>query len=208
MRGLWDSSRAILRQHNVFRLAVLGQFLFLFGIYPVSRFLLFFLRDRFGSDAVSRATLGVVIAIVVGIVAATLAGRLSDKIGRKPVLVGSVLTGALGVAGLGFTEALSLAYVAGSVIAVGVGSFQAVNWALLSDDLPDEERATALGISNISIAGASALVGLFGPLVDLLDKNFPAGTWQITFGLGALFSLSSLLAIRRLPSSDGGEAAP
>ena len=52
-----------------------------------------------------------------------------------------------------------------------VGAFQAVNWALLSDDVPRARRATAFGLANVATAGAGALSGVFGILVDVLNEH-------------------------------------
>jgi MFS family permease len=200
LRSLYLSSKAILRKHVAFRYAVFAQFFFLLGTYPAQRFLLYFLRDRFGHDAISKASIGLTIAIGVAALSAAAAGLVSDHIGRIPVLVASVVTGTIGIVGLGFAEALPLVATAGCLVAIAVGAFQAANWALMSDDLPTNQGATAFGIANIATAGAGALAGLFGPLVDLLHSVIPGGTWQVTFGLAGLVALASLLPIRRVPS--------
>jgi MFS family permease len=100
--------------------------------------------------------------------------------------------------GIGFAPNLALVAVAGALVAVGTGAFQAVNWALMSDDIPDGQGASAYGLANVATAGASALAGLFGLLVDGANLIVPGGTYQITFGLAALIALTSLDPIRRV----------
>jgi hypothetical protein len=90
--------------------------------------------------------------------------------------------------------------VAGVCLATGVGAFQAVNQALLSDDVDEGEGARAFGLANVATAGAGALAGLFGSLVDLLDRILPGGAYGVTFSLAAEFgaaSLSPLLQIAK-----------
>lgn len=58
-------------------------------------------------------------------------------------------------------------------VAAGFGAFQAVNWALLNDDLPKGQAATALGNANIATAGAGAITGIYGPMVDALNASLP-----------------------------------
>jgi MFS family permease len=207
VKALARSMRAILRKHRKFRLAVYAQFLFLLGTYPAQRFLLYFLRDRFGDDAVSKASIGLLAAIVVAAVSAAVAGELSDHLGRVAMLVGSVIVGTLGIVGLGFAESLPLTVASGCFVAVGVGAFQAANWALMADDLPNDQSATSYGIANIATAGAGAIAGIFGPFVDLLHARLPGGTWQITFGLAGLVAISALLPIRKVRVDRGVSAS-
>ena len=196
--ALWRSFELILREHVTFRYAVIALFLFLLGTYPAQRFLLLFLRDRFGAGAEERASVGLAVAIVLAAVAAAVSGGLSDAVGRFPVLIASVLLAAIGMVGIGFAPTIVIASVAGRLVAVGVGAFQAVNWALLSDDISEGQGAESFGVANIATAGAGALAGLFGPLVDLLHAALPGGTFEITFGLAGLVALASIWPLLRI----------
>ncbi len=189
-----------LRQHETFRWFVIAQFMFMLGIYPAQRFLLIFLRDRFGHGAERWVSIGAVLAIALAIAAAAGAGSLSDTLGRKPVLIGSVVIGSVGLAAIGFSPTIPLVGLAGGLIAVGYGAFQAVNWALMNDDLPEGKSAGSLGVANITTAGAGALAGLYGPLVDLMNWVFPQGTCQVTFGLAGIIASISTLALRQTRS--------
>jgi len=196
--ALWRSFERTLREHVTFRYAVIAQFLFLLGTYPAQRFLLLFLRDRFGAGAEERASVGLAVAIVLAAVAAAGSGSLSDAVGRLPVLMASVLLAAIGMAGIGFAPTIVIASVAGGLVAVGVGAFQAVNWALLSDDISEGQGAGSFGVANIATAGAGALAGLFGPLVDVLLAVLPGGAFQITFGVAGLVALGSIWPLFRI----------
>ena len=197
-RAVWASFTTIMHEHPVFRLAVVAQFLVLLGTNPAQRFLLYFLRDRFGRGAEERASLGLVVAIVLAALAAVAAGKVSDHLGRRPVLIVSVVLVGVGTVGIGIAPTLPLVSVAGALIAVGLGAFQAVNWALLNDDIPEGEAAAAFGLANVATAGAGAVAGLFGPLVDGLDAVLSAGTYGITFSLAGLVALAALLPLRRV----------
>jgi len=192
-RQLWTSSQRTFREHRVFTLAVVAQFFFMFGTYPAQRFLLFLLKDRFGADrAMQRASIGLVAALVFAAIAAAIAGVISDRLGRIPVILGSVVLGIIGMIGVGFGPTPLWVGAAGAILATGVGAFQAVNWALLSDDVEEGQGARAFGLANIATAGAGALSGLFGPLVDLLDRVVPGGVYGVTFSLAAFFVAMSL----------------
>lgn len=70
----------------------------------------------------------------------------------------------------------------------------------MNDDLPEGKSAGSLGVANIATAGAGALAGLYGPLVDLMNWVFPQGTYQITFGLAGIIASLSILALRQTRS--------
>jgi MFS family permease len=193
----------VINDHRIFRLGVIAQFLFLLGTYPAQRFLLMYVRERFGDNAEDRASVGLAAALVVAVIVAVGAGALSDAIGRRKILIISALLGAGGMAMLGLAPSLPVAAVAGTLVAAGVGSFQAVNWALINDDLPDGADANALGVANIATAGAGALAGLFGPLVDGMKAIAEGATYQVTFGLAALVVLLSLIPLRGVPDRPG-----
>ncbi len=195
---VWQDGANILSRHPIFRFAVMAQFLYMLGANPAQKYLLMFLQDRFGPNAESRAALGAAAGIGVAIVAAVIAGKLSDAVGRLPVLIGTVLMGSLGLALIGVSPTLGFLGVAGMLVAAGFGAFQAVNWALLNDDLPQGKAATALGIANIATAGAGAIAGIYGPMVDALNAWYPEGTYQVVYGLASILTLMALLPLRKV----------
>ncbi len=197
LSGLLTSSIRAFRQNPLFARAVLAQFLFLLGTYPLQCFLLYFLEERFDlTDAALSAGGYLAAGIVLGVIAAPVSGVLSDQIGRVPVLRWSIFLGAIGLIGVAIAPTLPLAAAAGAVVAVGSGSFLSVNWALLSEGIPDGKGAQYYALSNISTAGASALAGLFGPLADAIAVIVPGGSYPITFAIGAGVSLIALWPLR------------
>ena len=200
-RALYRSIRIAMREHKTFELAVIAQFLFFFGGYPAQRYLVYFLRDRFGAGAEEKASIGMVGAILIATLSAVVAGALSDRIGRVRILQINVVLAAAGLFIVAFAPTLPLAAAGGVVVAAGYGGFLAVNWALLSDDVPEAQAAAAFGLANLSTAGAGALSGVFGPMVDLLNATVPGGTWQTTFGLAALIILAALLPLRQIQTT-------
>jgi MFS family permease len=185
--------------HRAFTLAVLTRFLFLLGFYPVQRFFFFFLQDRFHvSGAAERTSFYALGALLLGIVGALVAGPLSDRLGRARVLRASIAISALGLLGTALAPSLLFLAGIGSLLALGSGAFQAVSWALLGDHIPRGYGAQYYGLANLATAGASALAGLYGPLVDVVNAVLPAGTYTIAFGLAALVTLGSLLPLARL----------
>lgn len=189
------------RRHRAFALAVAVRFLFLLGLYPVQRFFFFFLQDRFQvAGAAERTSFYALGALLLGVVGALIAGPLSDRIGRTRALRASIAISTVGLLGTALAPSLLILAGTGSLLALGSGAFQAVNWALLGDFIPRGRGAQYYGLANLATAGASALAGLYGPLVDVVNALLPAGTYAIAFGLAALVMFSSLLPLARQPN--------
>lgn len=192
-----------------FKRAVGMRFLFLLGTYPVQRFLFFFLEDRFDvQDPAERASVYIIGGVLLGAAGAGVGGVLSDRIGRMTVLAASIALAILGPVGIAVSPSLIILAVAGGLVAIGLGTFQAVNWAHVSDAIPDGRGAQYYGLANTATAGASALAGLLGPLVDLANAVLPTGTYRITFGLSALIALASLLPLRRISTRSDEDEQP
>ncbi len=208
LREMLTEFRAALSEQPRFRLAVVAQFLFLLGTYPVQRFLLLFLEERLGVDNVlERAAIVLLLAIALAALAAVLAGELSDHVGRVTVLRWSTSLATVGLFGIALLPGLIATAIAGLCIAIGVGAFQAVNWALLSDDIPQGQGARYFGVANIATAGAGAVAGGFGPLVDVLDAVLPRGTFAVTFSLAAVITALAFWPLHRISHVDAHASA-
>lgn len=197
-----------LRDHPRFALATLARFLFLLGIYPLTRFLLYFLQDRFGMrHAPSQAAVFVLGATAFAGAGAIVSGWLSDRFGRIAVLRGCIVAGALGMLIVALAPTLTMAAVGGGLTALGTGAFLAASWALLGDLIPRGMGAHFYGVANIAMAGASALTGVFGFVLDAARGFAPGAAYALTFGLAALVTLTSFIPLRRIALSDKRESA-
>lgn len=108
-----------------------------------------------------------------GVVLTPLMGMLSDKFGRKPVLVPSLLLfGAAGFA-CGFARDFEVLLALRFVQGIGAASLGALNITIVSDLFQGRERAAALGLNAgvlslgvaayPAIGGALAMLGWFYP---------------------------------------------
>ncbi len=205
IRALFDLGRLArsfvetFRAHARFAHAVLAQFLFLLGVYPLQRFLLYLLEDRYHiENAVEQAAGVLVVAIVLGIGAAIGAGVHSDAIGRERVLIGAVFIGCVGLIGVALGPSAWIAALGGMLVAIGAGSFMAVIWAMLSGDIPEGQGAQFYGLANLAVAGSSALAGAWGRLIDAAGRFLPGDAYGISFTIATVISLTSLFPLRWL----------
>jgi DHA1 family tetracycline resistance protein-like MFS transporter len=132
-------------------------------------------------------------------------GRLSDRIGRRPVVLTSVAFACVGWFVLGSAEALWMLVVSRLLAGFGNANLGTVQ-AIVADVLPPEERARGMGM-----IGASFGLGfLFGPVVG----GFASAHWgmaapaYIACGLAALnFVLAAAFLRETHPRIVRGDAA-
>jgi Na+/melibiose symporter-like transporter len=149
-----------------------SRLLFYMAFTTIQQFALYFLRDVIGVTEPAEATARFTIFAVVGmLLVAWPAGFLSDRIGRKPVII---IAGVLGVGGIGII-AISQEYSSilwpAAVIGVAMGAFNSTNWALATDLVEKGEEARYLGIANMATAGGAALARAIGPAIDHFNKQ-------------------------------------
>lgn len=196
---LGDAFRIDVRRHRTFVQVVAARFLFLLGTYAVGRFLLYFVADRLRLDPGSAAeTAGGLLAGLALLTAlgGPLAGWASDRFGRVPLmLVGAALSTA-GILLLTVASSGALIFVFGSLMALGSAAFASANWALTADVTPEGEGARFFGLANIGTAGAAAVAGLFGPLVDWGNASAPGMGYTALFVVAGLACAASALALR------------
>lgn len=132
----------------------------------------FYLARSFGLKSRDAGTLmiGLVGVVALGtLVSVVPAARLSDRRGRKRVIVGSCLLGAIGLAICAGAPAIPVAFAGTALFGVSSGAFLAVDWALLSELVPRVTSGRFMGISNVATGSAGLLaVTLGGTVMDLV----------------------------------------
>jgi len=119
--------------------------------------LLPFYAARFGASP-QQVTILLTVYSLVSLVTAPLWGRLSDRIGRRPVLIVSTFVSALAYLWLGFAGALWMLYAARALAGACAGNIAAAQ-AYIADVTTPENRARGMGM----IGAAFGLGFIVGP---------------------------------------------
>jgi len=141
----------------------------------IQTFALYFLMDVVGVPDPATATAKFSIVAIVGmLVIAYPAGRLSDRIGRRPITIASGLLGALGIGLIAlFQHSYMHIILCGGLVGISFGAFMSSNWALATDLVAKGEEARYLGLTNLATAGGAALARLIGPVIDFFNAQSP-----------------------------------
>jgi MFS transporter, DHA1 family, tetracycline resistance protein len=171
--------------------------------------LLPFYAVRFGASAPSVTWLLATYSLF-QLVAAPFWGRLSDRVGRRPVLMASMTASALAYLWLGAANALWMLFAARAAAGACAGNIAAAQ-AYIADITRPEERAHGMGM----IGAAFGLGFIFGPAVggflagnDPVTADLATPAW-VAAGL-SLMALCGVLFILREshPPERRGVAAP
>lgn len=170
---LWTLSHTLkdIRSNSDFIWFLVSRLLVFMAFAALQKFALYYLRDVIGAVNPADATARFSIVAVAGMLLVVYpAGYLSDKFGRRPVIIISGLLGALGIVIIAMTPELNVILGAAGIIGVAMGGFNSSSWALATDLVAAREEARYLGIANMATACGSALAGVFGVGIDSFNR--------------------------------------
>ncbi len=159
-----------------------------------------YVAERFGASAV---WVGAVMTAysAVQLISAPLLGRLSDRIGRRPVLLLSLVGSALSLALSGAAQSLTVLMLARSLAGLFGGSI-ATAQAYIADVTEPKERARWMGLLGASIG----LGFVFGPALGAVLSRYGFGAAAfVASGLAAANFVFAFfkLAESRVPGASG-----
>ncbi|TFG14397.1 MAG: MFS transporter [Promethearchaeota archaeon] len=154
----------------------LGLFVDILGFYLIIPFLPSFI-DEFNTTPF---VIGLLLATnaVFTLFFAPLWGKISDRIGRKPVLIISQMGTFIAFLMLAFSSTLEMLFVARIVDGIFGGNYPMVK-AIISDTVPPKDR----GVQMTNLGVVHVLAGLIGPgmggvlsIIQILGSNYPVAT--------------------------------
>ena len=195
---LYRSFKIDVKTNTDFVLFLVSRLLIFMALATIQTFALFYLKDVVGVANPATATADLLIAAGIGMIVAVYpAGRLSDRIGRRPVVISSGLLGAFGILVIFFSPSYGYIICGGAILGIATGAFMSSNWALATDLVARGEEARYLGLTNLATAGGAALARLIGPVIDFFNRYTPGLGYQVMLGACFVYFIAgSLLLIK------------
>ncbi|HEX8923362.1 MAG TPA: MFS transporter [Patescibacteria group bacterium] len=151
--------------------------------------------ESFGTSAFTVTLLFSVFSLF-SFVSAPFLGALSDKIGRRPVLMASILSTSLGWFIFSFAKSLPVLFLGRIIDGAAAGNFSTAQSSIADLSKDDKERTANLGIIGM-IFGLGFIVGPFiGGILSKVSHSFPF------LFVGALALLNVILAYFFLPETN------
>jgi MFS family permease len=137
-----------------------GSILFNFAVFYLAR-----------SHGLGKSEAGSTYMVIAGVMAVSTAlavvpsARISDRIGRKPVIWGACVIGIAAMAILIAAPSVPVAVVGAILYGIANGTFLAVDWALMTDIIPKASSGRYMGLSNVATATSGIVAVAVGGLV-------------------------------------------
>ena len=183
-----------MRFYLVAAVASLGGLLFGFDTGVISGALLFIKQDY----ALSPWMQGVVTtAVLIGAVGgAAFGGSLTDRFGRKPVLIAMAILFAFGSLLSAAASGVSMLLAARLILGAAIGTASMLTPLYLSEMAPKEKRGAVVSLNQLCIT-----LGILASY--LVDFGFErvAGTWRWMLGVGAIPGIMLGVGMLFLPES-------
>ncbi|MGI8662080.1 MAG: MFS transporter [Acidimicrobiales bacterium] len=156
---------------------------------------------RFAADAgASPTTAGFLVASfsVAQLVFAPVWGRISDRVGRKPVLIVSLVGTAVGSLLTGLAGGALVLLFLGRILDGASGASVSVAQAAVTDLAEPDQRPRLLGLLGAAFGAGFALGPAIGGVAALADHRLPF------FIAAAIAGINAIVAVKRLPETRSG----
>jgi MFS family permease len=178
-----------------------SRFFFLMGGAVLVNLILTYLKQthNLGEDAANSTNLVMLVTIVIAnVIAIVPSARISDRVGRKPVIYASCVIGFIGIVLAALAPAVPLAIVGGALFGASAGTFLAVDWALMTDIIPKASSGRYMGLSNVATTSSTVIaVATAGLLLDTVNINFGLGLGpRAAYLLGGAYYVIAALTLR------------
>lgn len=180
---------------------MVSRLFFLMGVVGISTYAFNFIRFTFnyseGKASLYSSALQAIVVIFAAVLAMT-AGFLAGRYGKKRLVAGACVIGAIGSACLIFAPNLIWILAFGIVLGASLGVFLSVDWAFMTDLIPKAEAGRYMGVSNIATASAGFIARpILGPIIDAFNNNRTSTVgYRVMFGIVTLFYVIAFITLR------------
>ena len=166
----------LLRERSFLRMSLV-RFLFLMSTGLFINISAWYLRDSLGQTEGDRTFWGIVALAALSV--ATLvtvlpAARLSDRVGRKPVIWAACASAAVGLALIAIAPSPPVAVLGLAIMGSASGAYLSADWALMTETIPLVASGRYMGLANIANS-LSGPVGAFIAGAFVIDRLTAAG---------------------------------
>jgi len=179
-----------------------SRFFFLMGGAVLVNLIITYLKQThgLGEEESNTTNLSMLVTIVIANVLAIIpSAKLSDRIGRKPVIYASCAIGFTGVALVALAPTVfPYALIGGVLFGASAGTFLAVDWALMTDIIPKASSGRYMGLSNVATTSSTLFaVASAGIVLDLVNRATTEGVGpRAAFLLAAGYYVISAITLR------------
>jgi MFS family permease len=201
--SVWRAAREIFRPRTVvisFFWLVLGSFLIFNGTAGLTYFEYYYFESilKFANPAYAVAISGVLI-LIVGMLSSVAFGYLSDKIGRRNLIISAAIIAGTALLLIPFLTNFDVFLGVASIVGGALGVFNSVHFALAGDLAPKDETGKYMAYSNLSVGGASVIATpVDGVLLSVFGVSSLPGFIAI-FALSAVFCYVGAAALFKIP---------
>ncbi|MFL5768661.1 MAG: MFS transporter [Chloroflexota bacterium] len=184
-----------------------SRFFFLMAGSVLVNLLITYLKQTHGLDEKAASgvyTIALVLVVLGNLVSIVPSARISDRIGRKPVIYTSCVIGFVGITLAAVAPGVPIAVIGAALFGASAGTFLAVDWALMTDIIPRASSGRYMGLSNVATTASTIFAVMTGGLViDAVNTIVGVGTGpRAAYLLGAAYYIVAAIALRPVAEPD------
>lgn len=177
--------------------AAITRGLVLLAFYTLLTYLAYYLKDIANLTHYVQDTSYVVAVTITAAAISTLwAGQRSDRVGRRGIVCGAGVLMGLGAVAFLAVHGLPAILAVGAAFGCGYGAYISVDWALVSDVLPDAGQvARDMGLWGLSTTVPQMVAPVIAGVVFLVLPGAEHLAYRLVFGLTCVYALAGSLLV-------------
>ncbi len=184
------------REHPDFFWLISSRFVINMGFYTATEFLYYYTHDTLRAPNPANTVLQIMaIATVSGLVGNFPAGIYADRISKKKIVYLSTAITAVACLCFLLTSNINVALATSFIFGAGFGAFQAVDWALATNLLPDYDEAKFMGVWHAAFTVPQVVAPVVGGTIAYLFNEGALKAAVAPYGAGFGYRVILFLVI-------------